>query len=964
MKNNKVFFINQRNYLSLTNHNNKMKKIFYILVIALIPLFSIGQVVTFLPTFVGQNDTVTVVYDASKGNGELAGINQLYAHTGVITNVSSSNTDWLHVQGTWGTADNKVKMTSLGNDLHEIKYHINSFYNVPSGETVSRLAFVFRNADGSKVGRVSDGSDIFVDLYQGGYDAKIITPDEDGLIVQLNDNIVFKAEASELSSMSLFRNGSLINQQNNTKILTSNIDVSIFGKGKHVFTMVSTNGTSAVSDTFYYVVKEPVTSQNPPSGTIDGINYLNDTSVIVQLVAPYKNFVYVVGDFNNWEYDPHYYMKRNTSGNRWWVQINGLTPGQEYRFQYVIDDGNLRVADVYSDKILDPWNDKWIDNNTYPNLTPYPVGKTIQPVSVMQTAQVDYAWDTSINFTKPSKKSLVVYELLLRDFTKEHTWQSLIDSMNYFTNIGINAIELMPIMEFEANESWGYNPAFYFAPDKYYGTKNKLKEFVEECHRNGIAVLLDIALNHSFGMNPQVRMYFDASAGQWGQPTSNNPWFNPIEKHPFNVGYDYNHESTYTKDFMKRILGYWVEEFHVDGYRLDLSKGFTQTYSGTNVGQWGQYDQGRVDILKEYADHLWSVDPTSFMILEHFADNSEETVLANYGMMLWGNIHEGYKEASLGYGSDFSWGLKDNRGWNDHNLISYAVSHDEERLMVENLNFGNATTGYNLKDSGTALLRQELTATFLVSVPGPKMIWQFDELGYDYSIEFNGRTGNKPIRWDYLEDARRYRLHQVYSAITKLKTSSTTFATANYNVDVSGYGKSIHLNHSDMDATIVGNFKMDMLNMIPSFQHTGMWYDYITGDSLNVTDVNMSIDFLPGEYHVYLDKKLEAIELSRPEIISVEDLRTQAGLTGYPNPFATTFQINFSIEKTQKVTVEIMNLEGKTIKTVLSKEIENGNHAVYWNGETQTGGAAKNGVYFYTIETGSSLVTRKVVLNR
>ena len=106
----------------------------------------------------------------------------------------------------------------------------------------------------------------------------------------------------------------------------------------------------------------------------------------------------------------------------------------------------------------------------------------------------------------------------------------------------------MPVNEFEGNESWGYNPMFYFALDKYYGNKNSYKEFIDECHKRNMTVVMDIALNHSFGQNPQVRMYFDKSTGQYGQPTANNPWFNQIDKHPYGVGYDYNHETQPTKN--------------------------------------------------------------------------------------------------------------------------------------------------------------------------------------------------------------------------------------------------------------------------------------------------------------------------------------------------------------------------------------------------------------------------------
>ena len=132
---------------------------------------------------------------------------------------------------------------------------------------------------------------------------------------------------------------------------------------------------------------------------------------------------------------------------------------------------------------------------------------------------------------------------------------------------------------------------------------------------------MDIALNHSFGQNPMVRMYFDASAGQYGQPTASNPWFNPTPKHDFNVGYDFNHESLQTKNFTKRVIAYWMQNYHIDGYRFDLSKGFTQNNTLGNIGAWGAYDQSRVNILTEYYNDIQSHEPGAYVILEHLADS-------------------------------------------------------------------------------------------------------------------------------------------------------------------------------------------------------------------------------------------------------------------------------------------------------------------------------------------------------
>src|SRR5690606_33250185 len=214
-----------------------------------------------------------------------------------------------------------------------------------------------------------------------------------------------------------------------------------------------------------------------------------------------------IGSFNNWTVSGNYLMKRDTANpNLYWIEITGLTPQQVYTFQYRTADG-VKVADPYSPLVLSPYDDPYINQNAvvYPNLPAYPAGQNFE-VSVIQTGKTPYPWVVT-NFSKPAKENLIVYELLVRDFTTEKTWQSLIDKIAYLKSRKINAVELMPVMEFEGNNSWGYNTSFHYALDKAYGTPEKFKEFIDLCHQNGIAVILDIALNHATGRSPLQRMW-------------------------------------------------------------------------------------------------------------------------------------------------------------------------------------------------------------------------------------------------------------------------------------------------------------------------------------------------------------------------------------------------------------------------------------------------------------------------
>ncbi len=486
------------------------------------------------------------------------------------------------------------------------------------------------------------------------------------------------------------------------------------------------------------------------------------------------------------------------------------------------------------------------------------------------------------NFTKPPKEKLVIYELLIRDYfgSNARNYQNLIDTLTYLKRLGVNAIELMPITEFNGNESWGYNPTFMFAVDKYYGTKNKLKEFVDKCHQNGIAVIMDMVMNHHDTPNPYVMMDFDFTAFK---PTANNKWFNVDAKHPFNVFFDMNHESLYTKKYLDTVNYYWLNEFKIDGFRYDLSKGFTQTNNPNDVGAWGLRDESRIAIFKRMADKLWAHTPDAYIILEHFAENSEEKELAEYGMMLWGNSNFNYNQNTIGLAAntDFSWVYHGSRTWSVPHAVGYMESHDEERMMFRNLSQGLNVPGYNVKNVPTAIERMKSISALFYPIPGPKMLWQFMELGYDISIDQGGRISPKPVKWEYLSDPVRNKLNKVTEQLIKLKTTYPLFTNA--NVTFSGMNslqKQIMLkstpytatpaNTNEMSAVIVGNFELTVKTITVNFPHTGNWYHFYSGgDILNVTNTATPLTLQPGEARIYTNVVLpapppELIQFTRP----------------------------------------------------------------------------------------------------
>jgi hypothetical protein len=912
--------------------------------------FCQGQILSVDPPFPNQNDLVTIIYDATKGNAALTGVTPVYAHTGVITNLSTSNTDWRHVQGVWGTADNNVLMTSLGNNRHQIQYNISSFYN-PGAETVSRMAFVFRNVTGSVVGRETDGSDIFYNVYPPGnlYTA-FFTPSNDYITVSQGSPIPTTGAASDTSTFTITDNGAQVYTSYARSFSTT---VIAGAPGTHEVILVANNGISTARDTFHYVVAPQVTVAALPANTLPGINYLGGGNVRLRLDAPGKLQAYVIGSFNGFHPDTAFFMRRTPDNNTFWLDLN-LTSGQFYTFQYLVD-GSIKVADPYSTTVLDPNNDQWITPATYPNMPSYPTGQTSGVVSLIQPGATPYAWQTT-SFQKPAETDLVVYELLVRDFVAAHDYQTIKDTLDYLERLGVNAIEFMPVNEFEGNESWGYNPSFHMALDKYYGPANTLKALIDECHARGIAVILDVAFNHAFSQSPFCQLFWDAANFK---PAPNNPWLNADARHPFNVGYDFNHESPWTQLAFTTMMEYWMEEFKIDGFRFDLSKGFTQTNSGSNVGLWGQFDQSRIDIWNTYKNAMRAVTPDVYLILEHFAENSEETALHNMSFMLWGNSNNAYNEATMGYigNSNFEWIDYKVRGWNSPKVMGFMESHDEQRLMYKNLSFGNSNGGYDIKNLATALKRMELAGNFFFTIPGPKMVWQFGERGYDVDIEDPCRVCNKPPRWNYMLNYDRVYLYKVWSALANLRADNPAFETTNYNHTLGGTVKKIFLNGSNMDVAVFGNFGVGNEGFQAGFQHTGMWYEYWTGDSINVTDVNMSFTFNAGEYRLYTDERLPAPDLN--VIIGLEDnfALGKFDLLTWPNPTAGAMNIRYSIPQSSETELALYDLTGRKVLSLLQGFQAAGEHEM----EINTGGLPA-GNYLLRVRTEEGVKSRPVVL--
>lgn len=824
--------------------------------------------ITVEPSYPDADQPCTIVFKPAAGNPLRGHSGELYGHFGVVV-----DGEWTFVPTEWGTADEKTHFTKVADNHWEFKMEpsIREYFN--SGTTpVSKIALIVRSEDGT----------------------------------------IKSHDADQFCSVS---------------------------------------DTKYKEDVF---VSDPIVTETMPADVKHGINYNADGSVTFvfydkDTAGKSHTYCYIVGDWNNWERVTEGAMKRDDSAGCWWITLGGFDADKEYRFQYRLgtDSGSdIRVSDPYTEIVYDQWNDQYISG------TPAFPEKAKGLVSAFQISRPEYNWKHS-DFKVEDKNDLVIYEMLFRDFTNTQDIAGAMAQLDYIENLGVNAIELMPIQEFDANLSWGYNPNHWFALDKYYGTREEYKDFIDECHGRGIAVIVDVVYNHATGSHPWTKMYWDSANNR---TAANNPWFNAIAKHPYNVYHDMNHENEIVQEHVKRSLQYLLEEYDIDGFRFDLTKGFTQNNTGEDVAAWGRYDASRVSILKGYADHIWSVKDDAVVIFEHLSDRDEEKALAEHGIQLWRNVNYQYRTAVSGgngnftdmystapfggfvgymeshdeerlcYGatadaSSVTWGvigLGDKWGENDdikmtadgsllsaknvsvaakdrfkirkagewNDAYNYGASSDNFTLTVGQgyvMTNGSSSKDMYVPAAGTydiyfspeqetvwlmkqgdkpeltggsgsesedaltvAMRRAGASAAFFLTVPGPKMIWQFGEIGYDYSIDYNDRTGEKPVvTSEYMAVPERKVLYDTYASLLKFRRDNPRFfdQDADFTWTPSAAVKTITCSADGKTFHVVGNFgKSSTTYSVPS----GNWKDYFADGASVTGDVVLK----PGDFRL------------------------------------------------------------------------------------------------------------------
>lgn len=626
--------------------------------------------------------------------------------------------------------------------------------------------------------RQKGGKDIFLEVMDAGLQIAIESDLPSTMITPSTSTVTFKVGTTMKAAISLSINGTVVATEADTTLLS--VKHTFDAPGNYEVKAVATAGDMTVEKTALYVYASDSQEAAYPGGTPKMGPVKNaDGSVTFCLGAPEKQSVILVGEWNDYEISNDYVMNyTDVNGMRYfWTTVKGLENDKMYGYYFLVD-GNKSVGDPYARLVLDPWNDKYLLTDVYPGLPEYPIGKVSDvPLAIYQGNINDYDWQVT-DFKGVPASDLIIYELLFRDFTGTEgkadgngTVRKAIEKIPYLKTLGVNAIELLPIMEFNGNISWGYNPNFYFAPDKAYGTPDDYKEFIDVCHQNGMAVILDMVFNQSDGLHPWYQMY----------PVGSNPFYNMNAPHAYSVLNDWNQGFPMVQEQWVDVLRYWMEEYKFDGFRFDLVKGLGDNDSYANSGDSGTnaYNASRVARMRELQKVVESVNPNAYFINENLAGAKEENEMAETGQLNWANINGAGCQFAMGYNSNSNlnrmYAPNDSRTWGS--TVSYLESHDEERLAYKQNKDGAAGVKGNEKVS---MQRLGSAAVQMILAPGAHMIWQFSELGNSQTTK-NQNGGNntdpKIVNWGLLDDADHKGLYDNYSELIALRTGNPELFT-------------------------------------------------------------------------------------------------------------------------------------------------------------------------------------------
>ena len=568
--------------------------------------------------------------------------------------------------------------------------------------------------------------------------------------------------------------------------------------GPHTITVRAERDQNVALQTTTLWVQPDIVTGEPAGPIAFGGHPVGDGRVRFALYAPGKRFVSLIGDFNGWNPTSHF-MNVTTDGT-WWIDM-AITPGT-YRYQYRIE-GDRVVGDPYAHEV------SWRDSSGKPGWKPE------DAKAVLRLDAPPYVW-SSPPYSRPSLDNLLIYEFHIGDM-QEDGYLGMIEYLDYIKDLGFTALGPMPFTEFAGDHSWGYNPSYYLAPEASYGTPDELKALIDAAHARGLAVIMDIVLNHADYASALYQLY--------GNDYEASPYFRLYDGE--NWGFpDIDQTSPAWKTHVADLLSWWLTEYRIDGFRYDATR-FTE-WSGYN--DWG---------AGWFAYAGKQADPGSIHISEHLPEDpalQRETEMDTtwHAHFRW-RIREMLENASLDP-NHFMDVLDPTRLGFASALerIAYTESHDEERVMRL-----LTEKGYPGEE---AVRRAEAAMGLTLTAPGPVMIYA----GQEFGENTRKLVGHNPIQWALKETPDGKRLYHFTRTMARLRSTEPslqsteiTFLMEGLPPDVGGY---LRTSRQGKPVAVMVNFGSAEARIPITQFPQAPWQNVITGQPLHE-----EVLLLPGE---------------------------------------------------------------------------------------------------------------------
>jgi 1,4-alpha-glucan branching enzyme len=542
------------------------------------------------------------------------------------------------------------------------------------------------------------------------------------------------------------------------------------------------------------------------------------------LFAPYNKDAVLIGSFSDWQEIP---MKKGDDG---YFRTSVELEDGDYQYKFRVQSNSW---------FFEP--EQWVDvTDPYATDIDELGGKDNAILHIKDGERIvdTYVWQHD-DKPLPADRELVIYELHVGDFSggeddpfARGKYKHVVEKLDYLSELGINAIELMPVKEYPGDYSWGYNPRYFFATESSYGSTAELKHLIDECHARGIRVIMDGIYNHSESGSPLTQIDHDY-------------WYHHAPRDPDNSWgpefnyehYDENLEIYPARKFIGDTIRFWIEEYHIDGIRYDAAR------------QIANYDF--MHWIVQEAKQFAGAKPF-YNIAEHIP---ETTSITNIDGPMDGCWHDSFRHTVTVHVCGDTFDLENLKDVIDAkrqgfmgatNVVNYLTNHDHDRLMVE--------LGKRSILDEEAFRRAKLGTAILFTSVGVPLVWMGEEFG-EYKPK---QQESAKIDWTLLGNDLNSGLFEYYKGLINLRKNSHALYTENIDfihenpeAKVLAYSR---WNEEGSRVVVVANFSENFLAgyHVPNFPCGGTWHEWTADYDVEAGDDGIITDIGPYEPKVFV----------------------------------------------------------------------------------------------------------------